>query len=127
MPLPAADDVAAPLHAPDPQHGMQSTAVVPTAGPRASIELLPEAESAKIKAGEIVERPANIVKELIENALDAGATWVTIEIEDGGKQLVRVSDNGAGIPAEELPLAVQRHATSKIRRLGDLYALSTLG
>jgi DNA mismatch repair protein MutL len=116
MPFSAADDLAAPLDAPRP-----------AAQDRPRIAVLPDAEIAKIKAGEIVERPASIVKELIENALDAGATRVSIELEDGGRQLVRVTDNGHGIPAEELPLALQRHATSKIRSLDDLYGLSTLG
>jgi DNA mismatch repair protein MutL len=116
MPFHAADELAPPLDAP-----------LPEALARPRIAVLPEAEAAKIKAGEVVERPANIVKELVENALDAGATRISVELEDGGKQSLRVTDNGGGIPADELPLAVQRHATSKIRRLDDLYALSTLG
>lgn len=135
MPRPAAEsglELAPPLTGPADADGVHGGAVdtstqTGSIAPRSPIALLPEAESAKIKAGEVVERPANIVKELIENALDAGAVRITIELEDGGKRLIRVTDNGAGIPAAELPLAVQRHATSKIRRLDDLYSLSTLG
>lgn len=88
---------------------------------------LPPAEVEKICAGEVVERPLSVVKELIENALDAGATQVTIELEDGGKQLVRVTDNGQGISHDQLPLAVRPHCTSKIHCLEDVFALSTLG
>ena len=88
---------------------------------------LPADEVARICAGEVVERPLSVVKELIENSLDAGATQVVIELTDGGKQQLRVSDNGQGIPFDDLPLAVMPHHTSKIRCLDDIYALSTLG
>jgi len=88
---------------------------------------LPPDEVEKICAGEVVERPLSVVKELIENALDAGATQVTIELEDGGKQLVRVTDNGQGMAYDQLPLAVRPHHTSKIRCLDDVFALTTLG
>ncbi|MCH7472769.1 DNA mismatch repair endonuclease MutL [bacterium] len=91
------------------------------------IAALPQEEVEKISAGEVVERPLSVVKELVENALDAGATQVAIELEDGGKQFIRVTDNGSGIPYGELPLALKPHHTSKIRRLEDLYSLSTLG
>ncbi len=80
----------------------------------------------RIAAGEVVERPASAVKELVENALDAGATRIEIVIEAGGRRLIRVSDNGSGMSAEDLALAVERHATSKLPD-GDLLAISTLG
>ncbi|WP_367359604.1 DNA mismatch repair endonuclease MutL [Syntrophus sp. (in: bacteria)] len=91
------------------------------------IHLLPETLTHRIAAGEVVERPASIVKELMENALDAGATEITIELEQGGCGLIRISDNGSGISAEDVPLAFARHATSKIAEFDDLYRVRSFG
>ena len=81
----------------------------------------------KIAAGEVVERPSSVVKELTENAIDAGATAVTVEIKDGGKTLIRITDNGAGIEKEQVPMAFVRHATSKIEKVEDLEQIVSLG
>ncbi|HEY2705831.1 MAG TPA: DNA mismatch repair endonuclease MutL [Candidatus Dormibacteraeota bacterium] len=91
------------------------------------IRLLPPAVADAIAAGEVVERPASVVKELCENAVDAGAARVDVEVEDGGLVRIRVSDDGEGIAAAELPLAVARHATSKIGGVGDLERVGSLG
>lgn len=93
----------------------------------AAIQALAPAEVEKIAAGEVVERPVSVVKELVENALDAGAQRITVEVEDGGKALVRVTDDGAGIPVAELPLAVKNFHTSKIRLCEDIYHQVSLG
>ncbi len=92
-----------------------------------AIEILPSEIASQIAAGEVVERPASVVKELIENALDAQATQVTIHCHAAGKKRIEVSDNGEGIAGEELSLAVHRHATSKIRSAQDLWRIRTLG
>jgi len=91
------------------------------------IKLLDQATVNKIAAGEVVERPASIVKELMENSIDAGATQITIEIKEGGTSLVRISDNGSGIPADEIRTAFLRHSTSKIRKVEDLLSSTSLG
>src|SRR5690348_3221120 len=91
------------------------------------IAILPSAVADQIAAGEVVERPASVVKELVENALDAGATSIDIAVEDGGRQLVRVSDDGSGMSRDDAVLALARHATSKIRSAGDLVGIRSFG
>lgn len=91
------------------------------------IRLLPPEVAGQIAAGEVVERPASVVKELIENSIDAGATDIRIEISEGGQRLIRVADNGCGIPASEVAMAFARHATSKLTCVADLERITTLG
>src|SRR5213594_2308861 len=92
-----------------------------------TISRLPSDLANQIAAGEVVERPASVVKELVENAIDAGARGLTIHVELGGKKQVRVEDDGVGMDPEDARLAIERHATSKIRRADDLAAIQTLG
>jgi DNA mismatch repair protein MutL len=91
------------------------------------ISILPAAVADQIAAGEVVERPSSVVKELVENAIDAGATSIEVTLEDGGRKLIRVSDDGSGMAAEDVPLALARHGTSKIRQAADLVGVSTFG
>ena len=91
------------------------------------IRILDEQTIDQIAAGEVVERPVSVVKELVENALDAGADSISVEIEGGGMDLIRITDNGRGIPADQVPLAFFRHATSKIETARDLFSLTSLG
>lgn len=91
------------------------------------VRILPDAVADQIAAGEVVERPASVVKELVENALDAGATNIDVEIEDGGRSHVRVSDNGTGMDRDDAVLALERHATSKIDSIADLVGVPTYG
>src|SRR5216684_8703336 len=83
--------------------------------------------AAKIAAGEVIERPAAVVKELVENALDAGARHIEIDLLDGGRKLVRVKDDGCGMSREDAELSLQRHATSKLRTKEDLFAIASYG
>ena len=91
------------------------------------IRVLDKATIDKIAAGEVIERPSSVVKELLENAIDAGSTAVTVEIKDGGTSFIRVTDNGCGIPKEEVRMAYMRHATSKIEHAEDLNSILSLG
>ncbi|MGB9589143.1 MAG: DNA mismatch repair endonuclease MutL, partial [Armatimonadota bacterium] len=91
------------------------------------INILDEATANKIAAGEVIERPASVVKELVENALDAQASEIRIELVDGGKKLIRVTDNGIGMSRQDARLCIERHATSKIRCADDLFDIRTLG
>lgn len=93
----------------------------------AEIALLSQETIDKIAAGEVIERPSSVVKELVENSIDAGATAITIEIKDGGLSLIRITDNGCGIPKDQVSLAFLRHSTSKIRSVEDLLTVSSLG
>src|SRR5512147_1954946 len=95
--------------------------------PGMPIRLLSSEVASQIAAGEVIERPASVVKELLENALDAGAGSILIHIEGAGKRLIEISDDGGGMLPDELVLAVARHATSKLRTADDLFHITTLG
>ncbi len=91
------------------------------------VKTLPPEIVSKIAAGEVVERPASVVKELVENALDAGSTEIKVEIQDGGRKVIRVTDDGEGMSPEDAVLSLQRYSTSKIERAEDLFAIRTFG
>lgn len=91
------------------------------------IQILPDSVANQIAAGEVVQRPASVVKELVENAIDAGSTSIKINLKDAGKTLIQIIDNGCGMSATDARLAFERHATSKIKAAKDLFAIRTMG
>src|SRR5437868_6815940 len=100
---------------------------MPAASCSAKIHVLPGDVVSRIAAGEVIERPAAVVKELLENSLDAGSLHITIDVKDGGLSLIRVTDDGEGINRADLPLAFERHATSKLQSDRDLASVTTMG
>src|SRR5690348_1539860 len=115
-----------PLHPPTTSPASGRGGAIGTPGaPR--IRVLPPEIAERIAAGEVIERPVSVVKELVDNALDAGASDVRIDVDGGGLRLIRVADDGSGIPADQVELAFQRHATSKIGDVTDLLEIATLG
>ena len=96
-----------------------------TLNPMGKIHVLAERVANQIAAGEVVERPASVVKELLENALDAGSTRIRIQVEAGGKKLIQITDNGCGMVRDDAMLAFERHATSKIKETDDLLSIAT--
>ncbi|HEY6262692.1 MAG TPA: DNA mismatch repair endonuclease MutL, partial [Nitrospiraceae bacterium] len=100
---------------------------MPAASSSRKIHILPGDVISRIAAGEVIERPAAVVKELLDNSLDAGGLQITIDVKDGGLALIRVTDNGEGISRTDLPLAFERHATSKLRSDRDLASVTTMG
>jgi DNA mismatch repair protein MutL len=100
---------------------------MPESTPIRPVRLLPEDVANQIAAGEVVERPASVLKELLENSLDAGARRISVEVEAGGHRLIRVVDDGAGMSQDDLLMALERHATSKVAQTQDLDAVTTLG
>ena len=91
------------------------------------IKILGQDIASKIAAGEVIERPVSVVKELVENSIDAGSRNIIIEIEDGGKKSIKVIDDGEGMSADDVKLAFERHATSKIEKIDDIFNINTLG
>src|ERR1039458_6707225 len=114
-------------------HSVPAFQPLPTAAPALPLDLmgrirvLPDQVANQIAAGEVVDRPASVVKELLENALDAGAKRIRVEIEGGGRRLIRVADDGQGMNRDDALLAFERHATSKLHSADDLLSIATLG